>query len=442
MSSPQRAPGPGGFPGIGCLPRMRRDVLGLMLDGMRTHGDVVRYKVGPLTVHLLCHPDHIGHVFSHASRYDKNTFASDQIRHVTGQALLVTNGPRWQEQRRMIQPAFNPARLADFVPRLVARTQRMLDHWEQAHEGGRTLDIASQMMRLTFGIVEDVLFSTDSGAEVGPIEQATLTALAHVYRRIEQPLRPPLWFPSPGNRRFASAMTTLRRRVDQIIAEHQQPGRPHADLLSDLIAAGMAPADLRAQTITLLLAGHDTTALGLTWFWHLLSQHPQVARQVHEEADAVLGDQPPTPQRLEQLTFTAMALREAWRLYTPIWAIVRRVVEDDVVGGYRLSRGTRLVISPYVTHRHPAFWSDAERFDPLRFEPAKVKAMHPFAYIPFGGGPRFCVGQSLARLESLVIAAMVARRFGLQTAAGHQATMDPGITLRCRGGLPMTLRRW
>jgi cytochrome P450 len=418
---------------------MRRDVLGLMLTGLRTYGNVVRYKVGPLTVHLVCHPDDIAHVFSHHSHYDKNTFASKEIRRVTGDGLLVTSGELWARHRRSIQPAFNPARLATFVPRMVARTQGMLERWSDLARRGEPVDIASQMMRLTYGIVEDVLFSTDSGEAVGQIEQATLTALAHIYRRIEQPLSPPIWLPTPANRRFNHAMGTIRSRVDAIIAQHRRD-LGHDDLLTDLIGQGFDDATLRSQTVTLLLAGHDTTALGLTWLWHLLGQHPQAADSIAREANDVLGQGGVDAAALDRLSYTSMVLRESLRLYTPIWAIVRHVAQQDQVGGYTLPRGSKLVISPYVTHRHPDFWPDAERFDPLRFEPAKIKAMHPFAYIPFGGGPRFCVGQSLARLESLLIAALVARRFVLEPVAGHEVRMDPGITLRCRGGLPMRLR--
>ncbi|MEX2389178.1 MAG: cytochrome P450 [Phycisphaeraceae bacterium] len=445
----RRAPGPCGFPGIGSLPAMKRDVLGLMLRGMREHGDVVRYKVGPMTAHLVCHPDDIAHVFAHPELYDKQTFASAKIRKITGDGLLVTNGERWAEQRRAIQPAFSAARVARFLNLVVHNTDRMLDRWADAARAGTPIDVASQMMRLTYNIVEQALFSTDPTAEadesVGDIEQAITVAMAHAYREVENPLSLSAFLPTPANRRFRRAMRVLEQRVDRIIEAHRH-GDGHDDLLTGLMRAGdsgkcphLDDRSLRSQTITMLLAGHETTANALTWLWHCLDRCPDVADRVGEEAQRVLDAGPMTHDQLDSLTYTAMSVREAMRLHTPIWAIVRRVVDDDVIRGYRIPRGTKLVISPYVTHRHAEFWPDAERFDPQRFEPGRIRAMHPCAYIPFGGGPRFCVGQSLARLEAVVIAARVARRYRLRLVPGHPVEADPGITLRSRHGLKMTL---
>lgn len=439
------APGPGGFPGIGCLPQMKRDVLGMMLRGMRDYGDVVRYKLGPLTVHLICHPDAIAHVFKHSDRYDKNTFASAKIRQVTGDGLLVTNGDQWAAQRSVIQLAFAASRVDGFIDLIVARTRRMLDGWATAARRGEPIDIASEMMRLTYGVVEQALFNTETRDGVGEIEEAITVALAHVYRKVQNPLSLPGYVPTPANRRFNRAMRTLEGRVDQIIADHRR-GEGRNDLLTDLMQHGGADGcphlddgSLRSQTITLLLAGHETTANALTWLWRLLDQHPDVAERVRHEADTMLGAGAITKDRVHALRYTAMTFREALRLHTPIWAIVRRLVVDDVIDGYRIPRGTRLVISPFVTHRHPDFWSDAERFDPQRFEPEMVRGMHPCAYLPFGGGSRFCVGKTLARLEGLIITAMVSQRFRLRLVPDQCIEHDPGITLRCRGGLKMTI---
>lgn len=445
-SSGRKAPGPRGFPGIGCLPEMRRDVLGLMLRGMREYGDVVRYKLGPLTIHLVCHPDAIAHVFAQRDHYDKNTFASAKIRQVTGDGLLVSNGERWADQRRIIQPAFAGSRVDGFIGQIAERTQRMLDAWEEIARRGEAVDVASEMMRLTYGIIERVLFSTDTNDGMSEIEEAISVAMEHAYHRIQNPLALPLIVPTSANRRFRRAMHQLEKRVEAIIAEHHR-GHGQQDLLTELMrsgaAAGCRPMEdraLRSQTITLLLAGHETTANALTWLWWLLDQHPDVADRVRQEADAVLGGTTITKDQVSQLRYGSMALREVVRLQTPIWAMVRRVIQDDEIAGYRIKRGTRLMISPYVTHRHPDFWPDPERFDPARFEPDKVRAMHACAYLPFGGGSRLCVGQSLARLEGLIITAMVARRFHLRLVPGHRVEQDPGITLRCRYGLKMTLQ--
>jgi cytochrome P450 len=439
------APGPRGMPGIGCLPELRRDVLGLMLRGMRDYGDVVRYKLGPLTVHLICHPNDIAHVFAHSEWYDKNTFASAKIRQVTGDGLLVTNGEQWAAQRAAVQPAFAASRVDAYIGLIVQQTQRMLNAWEGFARRGEPIDVASEMMRLTYRVVERALFSTTTQDAMGEMETAISVAMESAYRRIQNPLSVPAFVPTAANRRFRKAMQTLERRVDQIIAEHRE-GKPQGDFLSNLMHGAsqdgcplMDDRALRSQTITLLLAGHETTANALTWMWWMLDQHPDAADRLCTEADCILGQHEITRDRVNALHYTSMAFSETLRLHTPIWAIVRRVIADDTIGGYHIPRGTRLVISPYVTHRHPDFWPNAERFDPQRFEPEKLRSMNRCAYLPFGGGPRYCVGKNLARLEGLIVAALVARRFRLRLLPGQTVAHDPGITLRCRGGLLMTL---
>lgn len=444
--SPRRtAPGPGGFPGVGCLPEMRRDVLAMMLRGMREHGDVVRYKLGPWTVHLICHPDSIGHVFTQPDRYDKDTFASAKIRLMTGNGLLVSNGEQWMSQRRAIQPAFAPSRVDGYIGLIVDRTKAMLDRWSVACRSGQSIDVASEMMRLTYGIIEQALFSSETQAGIGEIEEAVTIAMGHVYGRIQNPLSMPAFLPTPANLRFRRAIRTLESRVDAIIAEHRQGARQH-DLLHDFIQGATASEcshwddrSLRSQVVTLLLAGHETTANSLTWLWYLLDQHPEVADRLHQESRQLPDHGPLNQVDLKALDYTSMTLRETMRLYTPIWAILRRVIQADTVRGFSIPAGTLLIISPFVTHRHPEFWTDSERFDPLRFDSDKLRSMHPYAYIPFGGGPRFCVGKNLARLEGLIIAAMVSQRFRLRLVPGQRAMMDPGITLRCRDGLKMTV---
>lgn len=436
-----RAPGPRGWPLIGNLPEMRRDVLGLMLRGMHDYGDVVRYRIGPWTVHLICHPDDILHVFQKTASYDKQTFASARIRSVTGNGLLVSNGQEWRTQRIAVQAGFTQARVDSYLGMIVERTQRMLDRWESICDTGQGIDIASEMMRLTYGIIEQALFSTETGEELGEIEEAVTVAMMDAYRRIEHPFSLPAAIPTPANLRLKHAIRTIHRKVDEIIREHRQIGR-YQDLLSDMMdgtAADGSQDTVKSQAITLLLAGHETTANSLTWLWHLLDQHPDAAEKMHKEACATGNSSSITKDSLKSLTWTNLVLQETMRLYTPIWAIFRRVVHSDEIGGYEIPKDSLAIISPYVTHRHPQFWTNPDQFDPSRFEPDRVGTMHSGAYIPFGGGERFCVGRNLARLEALVIATMISGRFRLRTVPGHSVQMDPGITLRCRNGLKMTV---
>jgi cytochrome P450 len=242
-------------------------------------------------------------------------------------------------------------------------------------------------------------------------------------------------------------MRTVHRRVDQIIQSHRESSDWN-DLLSSLMSPSpgggadgppMTAAELRSQTVTLLFAGHETTANALTWLFYLLSQHADADARVHAEAASLCGGRDLTPDDLGRLAYTGMTIRETLRLYTPIWAIVRRATADDEVDGYRLPAGSMVVISPHATHRHPHFWESPEAFDPSRFAPDRAAAMHPFAYIPFGAGGRYCVGRELAKLEMLVISTMVTRRYRLALAPGQRVEAAPGITLRARYGMTMLL---
>ncbi len=438
------APGPRGYPLLGSFLEFRRDVLGLMLRSMHAHGDVVRFRVGPLIVHLLCHPEHIQYVLKNHQNYDKNTRSSAMIKRATGESLLVSNGELWEQQRRLMQASFAPNRVAAFTDLMVAATTDMLARWRTVVERDEPLDVASEMMRLTYRIIEKSLFSTETSGGMDSIENAITVALQYTYRRVEKAVNIPEFIPTPRNLRFRKALKTLDRRVFSIIEEHRQMDQD-SDLLSILMRAAddqtnrrMNSRQLRNEAITLLTAGHETTANALAWLWYLLSQHPEIEARVHEEVRDVLAGRTPTVEDLPRLTYTTMTINEAMRIYTPIWAIVRRVIEDDEIGGYHIPARSHVVISPYVTHRHPEFWEDPETFDPERFASQRFKNVHHYAYIPFGGGPRVCIGQSFAKTEALVITALVARSFRLRLVPGHRVEMHPGITLRTRHGLLMT----
>ena len=242
------------------------------------------------------------------------------------------------------------------------------------------------------------------------------------------------------------AVRVLDKRVHAIIGEHRRHD-DQADLLSLLLAArdeetgaAMDDRQLRDESVALLIAGHETTANALTWFWYLLTQHEDVAAAMGEEVEGVLGGRDPSADDLNRLPLTTAAFLEAMRIYTPVWSMIRRVVRTDEIGGYTIPAGSRIVISPYLTHRHPEFWPDPERFDPTRFERAEVRARHHYAYIPFGGGSRICIGQNLARAEAVVIAAMVLQRYRrVKLIPNHPIKMQPGITLRPRHGLEVKL---
>lgn len=444
MSSPPRriAPGPPGHFLLGNLREFRRDVLGLVMESSATYGDVVRCRLGPKIVHLINHPDAIAQVLQkRAANYDKNTRSSAAIRAISGDSLLTCNGAKWKLQRRMDQPAFHHHRIAGFAGKMTTEADAMLGRW-RALPAGTTLDIASEMARLTYSIVGRTLFSFNTDEDSETVENAMRVILPHVFGRLGNLINSPGWFPTPANRCFTRSLADVDRVVYRIIEEHRRetPGAGE-DLLGMLMdmrdgetGAGLSDTQLRNETITFLLAGHETTANALTWIFHLVSRHPEVETRLIEEIDSVLGGRTPVLEDVPKLPYTGAVIRETMRLYPPIWIIERRVIEEDTVGGYTLPAGSAVVISPYALHRHPAFWERPEEFDPTRF-----LGTTPAAYIPFGAGPRFCIGNEFALLEAHLITAMVLQSFRLRAIPGHSVEPQPDITLRPKNGLKMTL---
>jgi enediyne biosynthesis protein E7 len=435
---PEIAPGPKGDPWLGSLRAFRRDVLGLMLDGARVHGDVVRFRLGPIVAHLVNDPALVTQVLqARARQYDKQTRSTAAIRAICDDSLLTTNDRAWDTRRRLIQPAFHRHRVGQLVDTMTACIGARLATWQ----AGAPFDVASEMMQLTFVIAGKAILGADVSAESASVEQAIAFMLERVYARWGQMAPVPRWVPSPEHVRFRRARASVDRIVSRIIAEHRAAVAPPSDLLTMLMeardddtGAGFTDAELRNEAITMLLAGHETTASALSWTFALLAAHPDAAARVRAEVDAVLGQRTPVLDDLPRLTFTTQVIQEAMRLYPSIWAIERRARNDDVIGGFAIPAGSSVIISPYVLHRHPRFWPDPERFDPSRFDGPKPSP----AYLPFGAGPRYCVGSEFAMLEARLVVAMVTQAFRLTRAPGHIVTPHPSLTLRLRHGLRMT----
>jgi enediyne biosynthesis protein E7 len=441
MNTSRIAPGPRGDWLLGNLRAFRRDVLGLMLEGSREYGDVVRFHIGPFVVHLLNHPDHVEHVLqSHARNYDKATRSSAKIRAISGDSLLTSNGELWQRQRRLMQPSFHRQRIAGLAGQMISFTGAMLAQWQANIANSEPLELASEMMRLTYAIVGNTLLGADVGEDSRAVESAMETMLTHTFRRWGNLIDLPAFVPTPGNLRFRRALQTVDEIVHRIIAEHRSGKGTNTDLLGMLLdvrdeegGPGLSDTELRNETITFLLAGHETTANALAWIFYLLSQNPDAERQLRAEVFAVLGERPPTVADFPQLKFTTMVIQEAMRLYPPIWAIERRAIAEDAIGGFLVPAGSSIVISPYVLHRNENFWPHAERFEPERF------ATRPRAYLPFGSGPRFCIGNEFAMMEARLIVPMVIQSCRLELVPGHPVEPQPSITLRPKNGLRMTV---
>jgi cytochrome P450 len=323
----------------------------------------------------------------------------------------------------------------------------MLERWRRSTPGDTLLDIPQEMMRLTLRIAGLALFSHDLTNEVDRIG-STFTTLSPLISSYTSLPFPPLWVPTPRNRRLLAGINTLNTIVYSIIEERRkQPADTQAtDLLGMLLytrneetGLGMSDQQLLDEVLTLLLAGHETTATALTWTWYLLSQHPEVERRLHVEPEKVLAGRNPSVDDLDALPYTRMVIQEAMRLYPPAFGFTRFAIASDEMGGYPVPANSMIFLSAYCTHRHPAFWEEPEVFDPERFNPERSAGRPRFAYFPFGGGPRQCIGNSFAMMEAQLVLATVAQRYALRLVPGHAVEIQVLPTLRPRHGLPMTL---
>ena len=437
-------------PGASFLWRLRaaeRDPLQFLLSLHQQYGDVVHARFFLLDLYLVVHPDHVKHVLQDRHTiYTKDTFDYRLLRSVAGEGLLTSDGSVWLRQRRLIQPAFHRQRIAAFASMMTERTVALLDRWQGIAERGDVLDITAEMTRLTLEIVTGALFGTDIGDEADTVGRAFLTVNQYVTDRFFSPFALITGLPTRGGRRAHAAMRTLRAVVNEIVTQRRQRNADTGDLLSMLLLArdedtgdGMTDQQIQDEVMTLLIAGHETTTDTLSWVWYLLSSYPMVADKLRAELATMLGGRIPTVDDLPDLSYNRMVIEEAMRYYPPAWSTSRAPAEDDEIGGFHIPAKSVVVLSPYVTHRHPAFWDNPEGFDPERFTPERSAERPRFAYFPFGGGPRLCIGNTFAMTEVQLVLATVAQRFRLDLVPGHRVVPEPLITLRPRGGVLMML---
>ncbi len=442
------APGPHGHFLIGSTSDIQRDPLRFGLAMARQYGDIVRIRLLFWPAYLVNHPDGIRHVLQENQRnYNKDLYPYKVLKPLLGRGLVTNDGKSWLHQRHLMQPAFHRKRLATFGMLMTSTTVTMLDQWQDFAKRDQPLDVAAEMLRLTLRIVSKALFNIDLSNEMHIFDQVVTTVNKLLSDYIYAPF-PPLNVPTPRNRRLQAASRTFDQLVYGIITQRRQLNTDTGDLLSMLLSARdeetwqqMNDQQVRDEVITLLIAGHETVSTALTWTWYLLSQHPEVEHRLHAELDEVLGGQMPAVAHLAKLSYTRMVLEEALRLYPPAWIFGRKAIADDEIGGYFIPANSMIVLSPYMTHRHPAFWEDPEVFDPGRFIPERSAGRPHYAYFPFGGGPRVCIGNNFALMEMQLILATVAQRYRLHLVPGHPVEPEALLSLRPRYGLLMTLRR-
>ncbi len=412
-----------------------RNPLRFFLWLTRTYGDIVQYRSSVEPAYLINHPDFIRHVLqSNGHNYNKDTFLNKyMLESLTGQGLLTSENPLWREQRRLIQPAFHRHSLPRFAALMQAATTRALARLEAAAGTGQPVDIANEMMRLTLDIVTQALFGYDISDKADAIGEAMniMTTIG-----------------KPRHRKVREAIDLMDHIVFAIIDDRrQQPEQARDDLLAMLIDAryddgsAMPDRQIRDESMSLLVAGHETTANTLSWTWYLLDQNPAVLDQLEAEIDDVLGGRAPRVEDFPRLVYTDRVIQEAMRLYPSAWSISRRALGDDEIGGYFIPAGAIVAMSPYTMHRHPAFWDEPERFDPNRFTPEQVAARPRFAYFPFGGGVRQCIGNYFALMESMIIIPSIAGRYRLHRVSVEPVEEHALVTLRPRNGIPVTVER-
>jgi cytochrome P450 len=444
-------PHPRANPLLGSALDLRRSQIRTYVRVMHELGDVVRLTAGPpgmrIDLYLVFHPDGIQRVLAGSREgYTKGNRFYREIARTLGWGLLTSEGERWQRQRRLIQPLFTRRQIASYAELMAQEAGAVAERWADAAGNGGTVDANAEMIRLTLRVVGRSIFGDDVDRAGDVLDSVFPELNRHTFKRAISPLAPPPTWPTPANRRAARAKHDLYGVVDDLIARRRDAGAGGDDLVSRLLNArdadtgeAMDLQQVRDEALIFLLAGHETTSTALTFALQLLGRHPEEQERVHAEIDATVDGAPPGVEAAAALERTTMALKEAMRLYPPAYALGRLLVGDDAIGGYALPAGANVVVCQYATHRHPRFWERPETFDPERFTPEREQARHPYAYFPFGRGPRACIGSHFAMLEAVIALAVLLRRFRVTSGLDDVPLDTQGITLRPRGAVPLHL---
>ncbi len=426
-------------------PPMRANPPLHLLESHRKYGSIFDIHVPFRTYISSWEPEHIKHILVTNNRNYIKDPATRKLSLLLGNGLLTSEGDFWRRQRRISQPAFHKKRIEMMTERMLSETEAMLEKWGRKPPG-EVFDLSDEMTVLTSNIAAKSLFGADldNNLEIGKALLVSMRFITASFRKI---FKLPLWLPTATNRKFRQAYKILDDSIQAIITQRRKGAAEEADdLLAMLMEArdeesgeGMTDKQLRDELITLFSAGHETSANGLNWTFYMLDKHPEVAQKVLTEIQEVIGGRRPEPADLMRLTYTRQVLMEVMRLYPPAWAVGREPLEEDEIDGYLIPKGTAFLIAPYVVHRNPAFWPEPERFDPDRFEAEKVKERHKFAYMPFGGGPRLCIGKDFAIMEMLAVLALVLDKYEVKLEATHPIELEPLITLRPLHGIRVQL---
>ena len=420
---------------------MQQNPLDYFTAMAREYGDVSGMRIGKFRSLFINHPDLIEDVLVNNSRkYHKGRILQAN-KYLFGEGLLTSEGDFWLRQRRLAQPAFHRARVSAYGATMAEYTEQLIATWRNGEER----DIHEEMMQLALRIVGKTLFDADVTRDAKEVGE-TLDILLHIAANFGRTILVPLWVPTPRNIRAKLGIKRLEKVIYRIIADRRASGRDTGDLLSILLQAQdedgthMNDRQLRDETITLFLAGHETTANTLSWTWWLLAQNPAVEKKFHEELDGVLGGRAPTVDDLPKLTYLSHVLTESLRLYPTAWGMARLAAEEHEIAGYAVRPGYGVAFAQWVIHRDGRWFDAPLEFRPERWENGLAKQLPRFAYFPFGGGPRQCIGNTFALMEASVVLATIGQKFCFGLVPGHKVTPLASITLRPKNGIQVTLK--
>ncbi|MFI6933305.1 cytochrome P450 [Streptomyces sp. NPDC050287] len=430
------APGPKGAPLLGSLGPWRRNTADFLLGLQRDHGEMVRMRLGPFTVHQVTHPDAVRRVLVENNANYVRGPLYEQFGVVMGKGLLTTDGEFWRGHRRAVQPVFLKNAVTDIVPNIVEATGEMLDEWEARTARDEPVDLMTEMLRLTLVTLSRSLFAYDIKPSSRVLKRIVDDVVEVMFRRGTPSEMLPSWLPTARNRKIAHIHQVFDKVVRDVRESYARTGEgPLIALMEQatdpVTGEPWTDRQLRDELLTIYLAGHETTAVSLCWTLLSIANHPHVQDELDEEIGRVLGGGTPDAETAADLTYTRMVVDESLRMYPPIWIFPRAAVGPDTLGGYDIEAGSSILLSPLASHHNPRHWDNPLAFDPYRFTPEAVRERPRMAYFPFGAGPRQCVGNSMALLELRIIVAMINQRFRINLIPGDALRYgSPVISLR------------
>lgn len=441
-------PGPKGNLILGNALGFVKDPINFMMKNTDAWGDIIYFRFFHYKTYFINHPDYIQQVMQENNRKYVKSPGYNPLKLLIGNGIFTSEGNFWLKQRRMYQPAFNKDNIKIYSNAVIESSNALIQRWEMFNQKDIPINISQEMMKITLEIIGKTLFSTDVSSVTNTVWHSLTLALKFINNRTKyNPFNLPISFPTPNNLRFAKALRLLDNVIFEIIEKRRKSSFQYDDLLSRLMnsrdeesVTQMDDKQLRDEVMTVFLAGHETSANVLTWTLYFLSKYPETEYKVYEEIKNNLGERIVVYDDLPKFVYTTQVLKEIMRLYPPVWLLGRQSIEEDFIDGFKIPKGMHLRISPYVLHRHPKFWNNPEKFDPDRFVNDKEKKLHKFAYIPFGAGPRLCIGQNFAMIEMLIITLLIVQKYKLALVPDQSTEIGQLITLRPKYDILITLK--